>query len=137
MPTQSYSCKYLLSAIRNPETVSDLLSNELKKGYIIGPFDEPPFGIYRINPLGIHVAERKYSKKKRLIIDLSVPHNSDAHLSLIDKSEYSVSGSMEISRSHMAGEILLLDPSMLRLPKHSETVYSSVLSYSFHRNTKL
>ena len=92
LPTKSYTCKNLLSAIRNPEVVSDLLSHELKQGYIIGPFDEPPFEIYRINPLGI--AERKYSKKKRLIVDLSAPHNLDTHQSLnslIDKSEYSVS----------------------------------------------
>ena len=79
LPTQSYSCKNLLSAIRNPEIVSDLLPNELKKGYIIGPFDEPPFEIYWVIPL--EIAERKYSKKTRLIIDLPAPHNSDTYLS--------------------------------------------------------
>ena len=90
-PTKSYTCKNLLSATRNPEVVSDLLSTEVKNGYVIGPFSEPPFEIYRINPLGI--AERKYSHKKRLIVDLSAPHNIDTHQSLnslIDKSEYSV-----------------------------------------------
>ena len=58
------------------------------------PFDKPPFDIYRINPLGI--AERKYSKKQRLIVDLSAPHNNDTHFSLnslIDKADYSVSDS--------------------------------------------
>ena len=91
LPTKSYTCKNLLSATRNPEVVSDLLSTEVKNGYVIGPFSEPPFEIYRINPLGI--AERKYSHKKRLIVDLSAPHNIDTHQSLnslIDKSEYSV-----------------------------------------------
>ena len=92
MPVQSYICKNLLSAVRKPDVVRDLLSKELSKGYLIGPFDKPPFNIYRINPLGI--AERKYSKKQRLIVDLSAPHNNDTHFSLnslIDKSEYSVS----------------------------------------------
>ena len=72
--------------------VPDSLSHELKQGYIIGPFDENLLDIYRTNPLGI--AERKYSKKKRLIVDLSAPHNIDTHQSLnslIDKSEYSIS----------------------------------------------
>ena len=92
LPEQSFICKNLLSAVKNPEVVTDLLSKELSKGYLIGPFDKPPYAVYRINPLG--VAERKYSKKQRLIVDLSAPHNSDAHFSLnslIDKNEYSLS----------------------------------------------
>ena len=88
LPTKSYTCKNMLSAIRNPEVVTDLLSHKLKQGYVIGAFDEPPFEIYRINPLGI--AERKYSIKKILIFNLSAPHNIDTRQSLnslIDKSE--------------------------------------------------
>ncbi|XP_033480312.2 uncharacterized protein LOC117255466 [Epinephelus lanceolatus] len=42
---------------------------------MIGPFDHPPFSIFRISPIG--VATCKYSGKKRLIIDLSSPHGSD------------------------------------------------------------
>ena len=41
---------------------------------MMGPFETPPFPVYRISPLGI--ATRKYSGKKRLIVDLSSPHNS-------------------------------------------------------------
>ncbi|KAL0180312.1 hypothetical protein M9458_025754, partial [Cirrhinus mrigala] len=41
---------------------------------MIGPFKEPPFSPFRISPVGI--ATRKYSGKKRLIIDLSSPHGS-------------------------------------------------------------
>ncbi len=41
---------------------------------MIGPFDNPPFNLFRISPIG--VATRKFSGKKRLIIDLSAPHNS-------------------------------------------------------------
>ncbi|RXN02889.1 poly [Labeo rohita] len=39
---------------------------------MIGPFSVPP--TYRVSPVG--VATRKFSGKKRLIIDLSFPHNS-------------------------------------------------------------
>ena len=64
----------------------------MNKGFLYGPFDKPPFQTYRISPIG--VAEHKYSKKKRLIVDLSAPHNNDDDVSmnsLIDKSEFSVS----------------------------------------------
>lgn len=72
-PAASFSCPNLLSARREPEIVDALLEKELKKGFMIGPFDTSPFSIFRINPIG--VATRKYSGKKRLIIDLSAPHN--------------------------------------------------------------
>ena len=58
---------------------------------MIGPFDKPPFKLYRINPLA--VAEGKYSGKKRLIIELSAPHNDASHASLndlIDKEQFSL-----------------------------------------------
>ncbi len=76
MPDYSLVCKNLLSALKEPEVVDYLLEKEVKKGFIIGPFDDPPFPDYRINPIGI--ATRKYSGKKRLIIDLSAPHNDAA-----------------------------------------------------------
>ena len=41
-----------------------------------------PFNIYRTNPIG--VAEGKYSKKKRLIVDLSAPHNDKNNACLND-----------------------------------------------------
>ena len=59
---------------------------------MIGPFTQPPFDVYRINPIGL--VQGKYSKKYRLIVDLSAPHNNNEHPSLnslIDKEEYSLS----------------------------------------------
>ncbi len=74
IPSSIYVCKNLMSALKEPEIVDKLIQKELDNGYIIGPFNKSPFPIFRINPIG--VATRKYSGKKRLIIDLSSPHNS-------------------------------------------------------------
>ena len=76
LPNHSFSCNNLLSAVKEPEIVDILLEKEVKKGFLIGPFDKSPFSICRINPIGI--ATRKYSGKKRLIFDLSAPHNDAA-----------------------------------------------------------
>jgi hypothetical protein len=60
--------------------------------FMYGPFDSPPFDNYRVSSL--EVAEGKYSKKKRLILDLSSPHQSENHCSindLIDKDTCSMS----------------------------------------------
>ena len=82
----TYECRNALSARNNPDIVTRLLQEEIDKGFIRGPFSKPPFKQYRVNPLGI--ATHKYSKKQRLILDLSFPHNNDEHQSvndLIDK----------------------------------------------------
>ena len=57
---------------------------------MIGPFTSPPFPTPRISPVGI--ATRKYSGKKRLIIDLSSPHGSSIPSinSLIPSSDFSL-----------------------------------------------
>ena len=92
LPTVSLECKNSQSARFQPEITSQLIESELSKGYIIGPFKEIPYSIYRINPLG--VATGKYSKKNRLTVDLSSPHDNLDHDSLndlIDKKEYSLS----------------------------------------------
>ncbi|XP_039528978.1 uncharacterized protein LOC120480100 [Pimephales promelas] len=70
----SYVAKNLQSALAEPETVSSLLDKELNKGYLISPFSESPFSLYRINSIG--VATRKYSGKKGLIFDMSSPHSN-------------------------------------------------------------
>ena len=91
LPTKPLVCKNLLSASKDPETVSRLITEEIQKGYIIGPFEKIPYQCYRINPVGL--AEGKYSKKKRLIVDMSAPHNNDDHASLnelINKEDYSL-----------------------------------------------
>lgn len=45
-------------------------------------FLEKPFDSYRVSP--IRISTGKYSSKKRLIIDLSSPHNSEDHTSIND-----------------------------------------------------
>ena len=88
---QTKECKNNLSARVQETVVSELIDKELQKGFIYGPFTQPPFDNYRVSPIG--VAEGKYSKKKRLILNLSAPHN-DTDLSindLIDKAQCSMS----------------------------------------------
>lgn len=72
-PSSSYVSKNLQSAMNEPAVVSQLLQREVLKGYMIGPFKSPPFSLFRTSPLG--VATRKYSGKKRLILDHSAPHS--------------------------------------------------------------
>lgn len=88
----TYECKNALSARKDPDSVTALIQDELVKGFIQGPFLHPPFSVYRVSPIGIAV--HKYSFKKRLILDLSSPHNSCDHDSvndLIDKDLCSLS----------------------------------------------
>ena len=92
LPELSFECKNLLSARRYPISTSELIKSELSKGFLIGPFDSIPFSEYRINPVGIAIG--KYSSKKRLIVDMSAPHENDHHPSLnelINKEDYSLS----------------------------------------------
>ena len=92
LPENSYVCKNNLSARRDPEKTKELLGKEIEKGYAIGPFSEPPFNIYRINPISL--AQKKYSLKKRLVVDMSAPHN-DPEIpsinSLISKDDFRLS----------------------------------------------
>ena len=76
---QTKECKNLLSARMQPDIVAKLLKDGCDKGYAYGPFL-------------IGVATGKYSDKKRLIINLSAPHNDLKHVSindLIDKDQCS------------------------------------------------
>lgn len=90
-PSVSFECRNLLSARQNPEWVTFLLNQDRRKGFLLGPFDNPPFPITRISPLGLTFG--KYSGKGRLIVDMSSPHG-DANVcsinDLIDKDTYSV-----------------------------------------------
>jgi hypothetical protein len=91
IPTRSFICKNLLSAIRDPDFVSTALQTEVDEGFMIGPFVKPPFPSYRVSPIGVAVG--KYSGKKRLIIDLSAPHDHPVVPSineLINKEDYSL-----------------------------------------------
>lgn len=69
LPKTTHVCKNYQSALKEPEVVDKLL----EKGFMIGPFSKSPFSLFRVRPIG--VATCKYSGKKRLIIDLSAPHN--------------------------------------------------------------
>ena len=89
--TDIKECKNLQSAIKQPDIVDELITKELSNNFIVGPFDQPPFDYYRVGPIG--VAESKYTKKKRLIVDLSSPHGDSEHFSvndLIDKDQCSL-----------------------------------------------
>ncbi|XP_060077427.1 uncharacterized protein LOC132556980 [Ylistrum balloti] len=86
LPLNSFECSNLKSALADHESVTDLVNKEVVRGYLLGPFDHIPYKNYRINPIGL--AEHKYSKKKRLIVDMSAPHqdvNNPSLNSLIDK----------------------------------------------------
>lgn len=91
LPEHSFECNNLLSAQRNPVSTSELIDTELNRGYLIGPFDSIPYKKYRISPVGLAVG--KYSGKKRLIVDLSAPHENQLHPSLnelINKEDFSL-----------------------------------------------
>ena len=77
------------SAKLQPQVVEELIQSEIEKGYLLGPFKKAPFETYRISPIGI--AEGKYSKKKRLIVDLSAPYDNENIPSIIDKDLHSLS----------------------------------------------
>ena len=67
LPSSTLECKNLLSARSQTEVTGSLIKKEFEKGFLAGPYDVMPYPIYRVNPVG--VAEGKYSKKKRLIVD--------------------------------------------------------------------
>lgn len=78
-------CNNLQSVIAEPNIVEALIKKEFDSVFMIGPFDSPPFELFRISPIG--VATRKW-----LIIDLSAPHgNSHPSInSLIPLDEFSL-----------------------------------------------
>ena len=82
-PEKTFECKNLLSAKNNPEFVSQQLTKEVQLGYMLGGYTDPPFpDDYRVSPIG--VAQHKFSGKKRLILDLSSPHNRQEITSIND-----------------------------------------------------
>ena len=91
MPEKNVECANLLSARRDKQFVSDAIAQEVDKGYLIGPMEKLPYELFRVSPIG--VAQSKYSLKKRLILDLSSPHDVEGISSinsLIDKETYSL-----------------------------------------------
>lgn len=91
LPSDTYVCRNNLSALSNPEVTTQLLQKEIEKGYVIGPFQTPPFNVYRINPISL--AQKKYTEKYRLVVDLSAPHDNVDTQSindLISKEDFSL-----------------------------------------------
>jgi hypothetical protein len=92
MPTDTLICPNNLSCRNDMGAAVDLIDYEVKHDYVIGPYTKPPFDIYRINP--VTIAQGKYSMKKRLVVDLSAPHDSQEEVSLndlIDKDRFTLS----------------------------------------------
>ena len=84
LPTKE--CRNLQSTRDIPHIVTRLIDSEVQKGFLAGPYVNPPFPNYRVSPIG--VVEGKYSKKQRLIVDLSAPHNNNSgHTSINDLIE--------------------------------------------------
>lgn len=46
LPDFSFSYPNLQSARKEPQVVDELLAKEVNKGYMIGPFNKPPFNFY-------------------------------------------------------------------------------------------
>ncbi|XP_044151324.1 oxygen-regulated protein 1 [Bufo gargarizans] len=90
LPQTTFECDNLQSAARDPEAVTQLIQTELDRGYLIGPFNQPPFACWRVNPVGIVTG--KFNNKKRLIYDLSAPHSLQIPSlnSLIPSEEFSM-----------------------------------------------
>ncbi|XP_073462542.1 uncharacterized protein [Aquarana catesbeiana] len=90
LPNTTHECKNLLSAATDEETITTLLQTELDRGYIIGPFTQSPFSVWRVSPIGL--VKGKFSNKLRLVYDLSAPHCS--HIpslnTLIPSEEFSL-----------------------------------------------
>ena len=61
LPRDTYVAQNLLSACNQANVVSIQLEEKVRKGYMIGPFNCPPFPEFRCSPLG--VVDKKYSKK--------------------------------------------------------------------------
>ncbi|XP_042251963.1 uncharacterized protein LOC121886109 [Thunnus maccoyii] len=106
MPESTHICNNLQSALSEPTTVDRLLQKEVDDAFMIGPFSSPPFPSFRVSPIG--VATKKYSGKKRLIIDLSSPHGStvpsiNSLIPSLDNLQYATIGHA-ISLIRLAGQ---------------------------------
>ena len=64
LPKETYVCRNNKSAHKQPSDIDHLKDNEVNRRYMLGPFKDSPFGIFRVSP--IDIAEGKYSKKKNV-----------------------------------------------------------------------
>ena len=80
------SYKNLISTITNPTAVDAKLDKEIELGRIVGPFDNRPFSVFHISPVGL--IPKKLPGEFRLIHHLSFPegHSINSHISKIMSS---------------------------------------------------
>ena len=67
----------LKSALAQPDIVTSKINNERAAGRIVGPFNSPPFPLFRCSPLGI--VPKKDPSEFRLIHHLSYPQGSSVN----------------------------------------------------------
>jgi len=60
------------SATKNGQFMTDVICTWVKKGYVAGPYKEPPFPDFRVNPLMAVVQKNKI----RPVLNLSAPKNN-------------------------------------------------------------
>ena len=82
------TCRNLKSAYENHSIVSSYLQKEKCQGRILGPFPEPPYPIFRCNPIGI--VPKKAAGKFRTIVNLSAPKGISIN-DFISKEDFSLS----------------------------------------------
>ena len=69
--SRSYESHNLFSAKQQPQVVDEKLAKELEAHRSAGPFDTPPFPVFRLSPLGI--VPKKTPGDFRMIHHLSYP----------------------------------------------------------------
>lgn len=69
--SRSYESPNLLSTTQQPQMVDQKVAKELEAHRLAGPFDPPPFPVFRVSPLGI--VPKKTPGEFRMIHHLSYP----------------------------------------------------------------
>ncbi len=85
------------SAIENGRAMTDVLATWLKKGFVVGPFERPPFKGFRSNPLMAAVQRNKV----RPILNLSSPKGSSFN-DAVQESEIHL---LEMSSARLFGKL--------------------------------
>ena len=72
-PPPTIGNKNHASATKFPEFVSQYLSSEIKKGAVMGPFEEVPFDHGRVGVSPLSTRPKRDTDDRRVILDLSYP----------------------------------------------------------------
>ena len=75
--SRSYESPNLLSAVQQPQIVDQKLAKELEAHRLAGPFDAPPFPVFRVSPVGI--VPKKAPGEYRMIHHLSYPRGKSVN----------------------------------------------------------